>query len=252
MLMRILQIKRQIKLVTEQHVLPDVPSEVEGFPMREWSIEIYVVGPNDEQLPATCFEKVTYRLHESFGKRANQSLKQPPFRIQEQGWGEFDMSIVLQPFSQPKGEQTVFHDLNFQQERYENLQQFTFRNPKPELIERLRESGPVGDANGAAKPEKRKKASKTQVDMEKLAEGLERLGEDDLLHVVQLVHDNKTEDTYTKNDVESEWLPIIKPYNQALTSDTDGEFHVDLYTLPDQLIKMLWDFVNQKVNISEF
>jgi transcription initiation factor TFIID/TFIIF subunit len=32
----------------------------------------------------------------------------------------------------------------------------------------------------------------------------------------------------------------------------DGEFHVDLYTLPDQLIKMLWDFVNQKVNISEF
>lgn len=38
----------------------------------------------------------------------------------------------------------------------------------------------------------------------------------------------------------------------ALTRDTDGEFHVDLYTLPDQLIKMLWDFVNQKVNISEF
>ena len=41
--------------------------------------------------------------------------------------------------------------------------------------------------------------------MEKLAEGLERLGEDDLLHVVQLVHDNKTEETYTKNDVESEF-----------------------------------------------
>lgn len=227
-------IKRQIKLVTEQHVLPDVPSEVEGFPMREWSIEVYVVGPNDEQLPATCFEKVTYRLHESFGKRATQSLKQAPFRIQEQGWGEFDMSIVLTPFSQPKGEQTIFHDLNFQQERYESLQQFTFRNPKPELVDRLRDSGPVGDANGAAKPEKRKKASKTQVDMEKLAEGLERLGEDDLLHIVQLVHDNKTEETYTKNDVEN------------------GEFQVDLYTLPDQLIKMLWDFVNQKVNISEF
>lgn len=51
-------------------------------------------------------------------------LKQAPFRIQEQGWGEFDMSIVLTPFSQPKGEQTIFHDLNFQQERYESLQQF--------------------------------------------------------------------------------------------------------------------------------
>jgi transcription initiation factor IIF auxiliary subunit len=87
--------------------------------------------------------------------------------------------------------------------------------------------------------------------MEKLAEGLERLGEDDLLHVVQLVHDNKTEETYTKNDVESKSYcnPVHIP---TLTCDTDGEFHVDLYTLPDQLIKMLWDFVNQKVNISEF
>lgn len=27
---------------------------------------------------------------------------------------------------------------------------------------------------------------------------------------------------------------------------TEGEFHVDLYTLPDNLIKMLWDFVQDK------
>lgn len=86
--------------------------------------------------------------------------------------------------------------------------------------------------------------------MEKLAEGLERLGEDDLLHVVQLVHDNKTEETYTKNDVESE--SYCNAVEALALTHTDGEFHVDLYTLPDQLVKMLWDFVNQKVNISEF
>lgn len=45
--------------------------------------------------------------------------------------------------------------------------------------------------------------------MEKLAEGLERLAEDDLLYVVQLVHDNKTDETYTKNDVESMCLPCL-------------------------------------------
>ena len=28
---------------------------------------------------------------------------------------------------------------------------------------------------------------------------------------------------------------------------TEGEFHVDLYTLPESLIKMLWDFTNEKV-----
>jgi len=28
----------------------------------------------------------------------------------------------------------------------------------------------------------------------------------------------------------------------------EGEFHVDLYTLPDNLIKMLWDFTTEKVS----
>jgi transcription initiation factor IIF auxiliary subunit len=39
--------------------------------------------------------------------------------------------------------------------------------------------------------------------MDKLADGLQKLNEDDLLQVVQMVHDHKTPDSYTKNDVES-------------------------------------------------
>ncbi len=42
--------------------------------------------------------------------------------------------------------------------------------------------------------------------MEKLADNLQKLGEDDLLHVVEMVHNNKTPDTYTKNDVERKML----------------------------------------------
>lgn len=38
--------------------------------------------------------------------------------------------------------------------------------------------------------------------MDKLADGLQKLGEDDLLQVVQMVHDHKAPDSYTKNDVE--------------------------------------------------
>jgi len=38
--------------------------------------------------------------------------------------------------------------------------------------------------------------------MDKLADGLQKLGEDDLLQVVQMVHDNKSPDSYTKNDIE--------------------------------------------------
>jgi transcription initiation factor IIF auxiliary subunit len=43
--------------------------------------------------------------------------------------------------------------------------------------------------------------------MDKLADGLQRLGEDDLLQVVQMVHDNKAPDSYTKNDVERKLRP---------------------------------------------
>lgn len=48
-----------------------------------------------------------------------------------------------------------------------------------------------------------------QIDMEKLADNLQRLGEDDLLQVVSMVHENKTADTYTKNDVERK-IPRLK------------------------------------------
>jgi transcription initiation factor TFIID/TFIIF subunit len=84
--------------------------------------------------------------------------------------------------------------------------------------------------------------------MEKLADGLQKLGEDDLLHVVTMVHDNKTSETYTKNDVESEYTSGERNKGHVLMN-ADGEFHVDLYTLPDSLVKMLWDFTASKTEL---
>lgn len=83
--------------------------------------------------------------------------------------------------------------------------------------------------------------------MEKLAEGLQKLQEEHLLQVVQMVHDNKTPETYIKNDVERECcppthLPSVKLINFC---ETEGEFHVDLYTLPSHLTQMLWKFVQE-------
>lgn len=52
----------------------DKPSEVEGFPQRSWSIEVWLVNDKGEQVPATIFDKVTYHLHPSFGARATQGM----------------------------------------------------------------------------------------------------------------------------------------------------------------------------------
>lgn len=50
------------------------------------------------------------------------------------------------------------------------------------------------------------------------------------------------------------WIVSAVPISMHCEHDTDciadGEFHVDLYTLPDALIKMLWDFVSGKVDMA--
>jgi transcription initiation factor TFIID/TFIIF subunit len=118
---------------------------------------------------------------------------------------------------------SVSHDLNFQTAKYEVKHVINFKNPKvgSPLLEKLRSSGPVpGDAvNGEKKRQseigaggvaKKKKAGDGKgVDMDLLADGLQKLNEDDLLQVVQMVHDNKSEDSWMRNDVERKANPII-------------------------------------------
>lgn len=193
------------------------------------------------------------------------------------------------------GKHTIAHDLNFAKPRYEAKHVITFKNPNANLVEILRKSGPIpDDANGARKKggdaDAKKKRKTAQVDMDKLADGLTRLQEDDLLSVIQMIHDNKSDETYTKNDIDRKTpstistptpppavslrspspaigfrllvkplqpvlpcgpprqhpLSVSSPYETMTADDddlSDGEFHVDLYTLPDNLVRMLWEFV---------
>lgn len=77
------------------------------------------------------------------------------------------------------------------------------------------------------KSKKSKGAMKGNIDLEKLSQGLTKLSEDDLIVVVQMVTDNRTNEMNIKNDVDN------------------GEFTMDLYTLPDSLLKSLWDYVKK-------
>ena len=83
--------------------------------------------------------------------------------------------------------------------------------------------------------------------MEKLAENLQKMQEDDLLLVVQMIHDNKSGESWTKNDVERRFKPSVPLDMALLISLAEGEFQVDLYTLPDSLIRQLWDFTAEKL-----
>jgi len=217
--------------------------------LRHWTVKVVQVHAETKQeIDADIFDKVTYNLHPSFGDRAKQTFRKPPFKAEEDGWGEFEFDMVLTDLSGK--DHNVVHDLNFASTRYELKHVIVFKNPKPPLLTILRNSGPIpGESssvdtgpNGAQNKKrqsganeegkKKKRPDGKGIDMDKLADGLQKLGEDDLLQVVQMVHDNKTEESWMRNDVDQ------------------GEFHVDLYTLPDNLIKMLWDFTSERVPAS--
>ncbi|ODV76659.1 SAS complex, SAS5 subunit/transcription initiation factor IID, subunit 14 [Suhomyces tanzawaensis NRRL Y-17324] len=241
-----METKRTIRITTEQHILKDVPP-VENYPMRQWSIQISMLNQNGQEIEASILDKVTYTLHPTFANPI-RSIKQSPFRVEEQGWGEFDIpiSVHVLGLNGKVGERKISHDLNFLQEKYINDHVITIPvspTKNPALNKLLVESGPLPfDESGAAKrkidavgPNDKLKKAKTNggaavkgnIDLEKLANGLTKLNEDDLIVIVQMVTDNRTNEMNIKNDVEN------------------GEFTMDLYTLPESLLKSLWEYVKK-------
>lgn len=192
----------------------------------------------------------------------------PPFRCSNEGWGEFEMTIDLYT-TEKGGKQTVVHDLNFAKPTYEVVKPLTFRNPSQALQALLRDSGPLptDDDRKARKGQDGSKKKKPW-DLEKLAGAVTKLNEDDLIHVIQMIHDHKSDDTYVLNNVDGALRPgspspsqpsgvwsrglmmvllhiMCSPWSLTEFSlrPAAGEFSVDLYTMPDALTKMLWDFI---------
>ncbi|KAI0390417.1 transcription initiation factor IIF-like protein [Xylariaceae sp. FL0594] len=219
-----MQIERKVLLVTEQKTI-DKPSPMADFPMKEWSVKLYLLDQDGNKHTANCFTKVTYNLHPSFDEPL-QTFHEPPFTCTNEGWGEFEMSIDM--YTTEKAKITVYHDLNFQSPEYKNEHPIVFKNPSQALVQVLRETGPVGDdeTKGAkARKGADAKKRKANFDFEKMADAMTKLNEDDLLHVIQMIHDHKNDDTLTINDLER------------------GEFSIDLFTMPDTLSRMIWEFL---------
>jgi len=247
------KITRKVRITTKQTVLEN-EEKIDGvFPMREWRISIHLVGADGKLYPATVFDRVTYQLHETFAN-PRRVLTEPPFELVEKGWGEFEMRLTFR-IAHGGGDVSTGYDLHFRSP--ENHQDIPVGFPanKKDIVAELAKSGPVPSspsagasaAPAAAAPNAEKRAGsrdeaatktkkpkvtiKGSVDLERLSSGLEQLGEQDVLSIVQMISDNKTPEIYVKNDVDA------------------GEFHVDLFTLPNGLLKSIWDFVEKKVEV---
>ena len=94
--------------------------------------------------------------------------------------------------------------------KYESTHTVAFKNPSQALQERLRETGPLPSDDDRLKKKgglglgSGKKSAAQKHDFEKIAEALEKLEEEDLLRVIQLINENKGPDTYIRSDIEGE------------------------------------------------
>ncbi|RUS32488.1 hypothetical protein BC938DRAFT_475272 [Jimgerdemannia flammicorona] len=158
---RILRSKVTHQVVCEQSIAKNIKKTDEGNPWRNWKIRIFGLTEAGEEYQLKFVDYVEYIMHPSFTnpRRSEYALfglcerlgrsdknckpdwridgicswrieqtsgfifqRKPPFTLQEKGWGEFDLKIVLHFPNEITEPQTIDFDLNFKQERYEVTQ----------------------------------------------------------------------------------------------------------------------------------
>ncbi|AMD22720.1 HHL050Wp [Eremothecium sinecaudum] len=138
--MSIPTVVRVIRVKTQQVIVPEIPL-VDGLPTRRWSMEIYMLDEHSNEVDADIFESCTYILHPSFS-RPKRKISWPPFTLDEQGWGEFELKIICQ-FIHNGGKVMIPHTLLFSEDAY--AVDFSIQVPChiAEFRELLKKSGTV-------------------------------------------------------------------------------------------------------------
>lgn len=134
---------------------------------------------------------------------AAAAYTEPPFKCTNEGWGEFEMTIDMYT-TEKGGKTTIQHDLNFAKPTYENIHKVAFRNPSMALQAILRETGPIptDEERKKTKTDGGLKNKKKVYDIEKMADALPHCEEDDLLQIIQMIHDGKTESSFVSNNID--------------------------------------------------
>ncbi|KAI9315988.1 hypothetical protein BX666DRAFT_2028223 [Dichotomocladium elegans] len=105
--LELMELKLDIKITCQNSVIKGPGAEtVEGHPLRNWKVKL------------VAMEGV---------------VEKEPYQLQEKGWGEFDMRIILNFVNNVAPTQILVFDLNFRQNNYTVIQTVVFENPSPEL-----------------------------------------------------------------------------------------------------------------------
>ncbi|KAJ1997111.1 transcription factor TFIIF complex subunit Tfg3, partial [Coemansia thaxteri] len=97
--------------------------------LRNWSCSLLDGRPKATHAHLLPYvKKVEFVLHETFDDQ-HRVVSHPPYKIQEEGWGEFDLLIIVHFVNCPEPYKIV-HDLSFHDgESYQKNYDFTVPNP---------------------------------------------------------------------------------------------------------------------------
>lgn len=87
-------------------------SHTDSLPIRRWRIELCMLNNQEEEVPLDILSECVFHLHPTF-KEPIRRLTQPPFALEENGWGEFEMAIQCY-FIENVGKFTINHMLSFE------------------------------------------------------------------------------------------------------------------------------------------
>ncbi|KAI8360807.1 yeats family-domain-containing protein [Blakeslea trispora] len=110
----------------------------EGHPWRNWKITLVAMDGEKEVKGklSVILDHVEYILHPTF-EEPRRVKKEEPYLLQEKGWGEFDMRVVLYFTENITDPQVLLFDLNFALSTYSITHTVKFPNASPELVELL-------------------------------------------------------------------------------------------------------------------
>ncbi|KAF1807240.1 yeats family-domain-containing protein [Mucor lusitanicus] len=126
----------------------------DGHPWRNWKITLVAMDGEREVKGklSMILDHVEYILHPTF-EEPRRVKKEEPYVLQEKGWGEFDMRVVLYFTDNITDPQVLLFDLNFALASYSITHSVEFPNASPELVKLLSRdpsSAPASAATSAA------------------------------------------------------------------------------------------------------
>lgn len=110
----------------------------DGHPWRTWKITLVAMEGEKEVKGklSVILDHVCYILHPTF-EEPRRVKTEEPYVLEEKGWGEFDMRILLYFADNLTDPKILTFDLNFAQSDYSIICKVEFPNASPELIKLL-------------------------------------------------------------------------------------------------------------------